>query len=84
MCISLCMPTKTLSVDEEAYRRLARARRHRGESFSQVIKRASWNDGYKKCGDLLSRASGEVSEITLKILADAQTNDIPPMDKWSR
>jgi len=31
LCIVLCMATKTLSVDEEAYRALVRARRHRGE-----------------------------------------------------
>ncbi|MGF1657541.1 MAG: antitoxin VapB family protein [Verrucomicrobiales bacterium] len=78
------MATKTLSVDEEAYRALARAKRHRSESFSQVIKRATWPDGPKKCGDLLSRASGVVTDATLRRLLEAQSQDIPPRDKWNR
>lgn len=78
------MATKTLSVDEEAYRALARAKRHRGESFSHVIKRATWADGPKKCGGLLARASGEISDETLQYLADAQRQDAPPEDKWNR
>jgi len=78
------MSTKTLSVDEEAYRTLVRARRHRGESFSKVIKRAKWDDGPKRCGDLLARASGTVSDDTLKRLIEAQENDLPPTDKWNR
>ena len=79
----MCMATKTLSVDEEAYRALSRARRHRGESFSQIIKRAKWDDGPKRCGDLLARATGAVSEATLQRLAEAQKNDLPPADKWN-
>lgn len=41
-CIDLCMATKTVSVDLEAYERLCRARISDKESFSQVIKRATW------------------------------------------
>lgn len=78
------MATKTVSVDEDAYRALVRARRHRGESFSKVIKRAKWDDGPKRCGDLLARASGEVSDATLQRLIEAQENDQPPTDKWNR
>lgn len=78
------MATKTLSIDEDAYRALVRAKRHRKESFSQVIKRASWNDGPKQCGGLLARATGEISTATLDRLAEAQDNDLPPADKWQR
>lgn len=82
MC--LCMATKTLSVDEEAYRKLVRARKHARESFSKIIKRAKWDDGPPRCGDLLARADGEVSEETLARLEAAQAQDAPPVDKWNR
>ena len=80
----LCMATKTLSVDEEAYLALVRAKRHRHESFSKVIKRAVWNDGPKRCKGLLHRASGEISDAALQRLTDAQANDAPPDNKWNR
>lgn len=77
------MPTRTLSVDEEAYRTLVRARKHHRESFSKVIKRARWTDGPKRCGDVLERATGEISETGLAVLAKAQLTDTPPPDKWN-
>lgn len=78
------MATKTLSVDEEAYRALVRARKHARESFSKVIKRAKWDDGPPRCGDLLNRAAGEISDDTLDALEAAQAQDLPPADKWKR
>lgn len=78
------MATKTLSVDEEAYRRLVRARKHARESFSKIIKRAKWDDGPPRCGDLLACANGEVSDETLERLETAQAEDSPPEDKWNR
>lgn len=77
------MATKTLSVDEEAYKRLVRARRHGRESFSQVIKRAVWDTDKKRCADLLAKAVGTVSEETLELLERAQREDKPPEDKWA-
>jgi len=82
LCIDLCMATKTLSVDEEAYCRLVQARRHSRESFSKVIKRANWNDGKRLCGDLLDRASGQMTDEQLDHLEAAQREDLPPADKW--
>lgn len=78
------MATKTLSVDEEAYRKLVRARKHARESFSKIIKRAKWDDGPPRCGDLLTRAEGEVSDEILARLDKVQAEDVPPVDKWNR
>jgi predicted CopG family antitoxin len=66
MSVHLCMATKTLSIDEDPYRALVRARTHRTESFSQVIKWAKWDDGPKRCGGLLNRAAGKISDATLR------------------
>lgn len=78
------MATKTLSVDEEAYLQLVRAKQDRRESFSSVIKRARWDRGKKRCGDLLARASGHVAKEVLDALDRAQADDLPPVDPWSR
>lgn len=85
LCIVLCMATKTLSVDEVAYRILSRARRDPKESFSQVIKRASWDAGKPRCRDLLSRTRGLplMSTDALDRLDHAQRNDLPPESKWT-
>ena len=78
------MATKTLSVDEQAYLRLVRAKREPKESFSAVIKRARWDNARKRCGDLLSRASGRVPKEVLDYLDRAQAEDAPPSDRWNR
>ena len=78
------MATKTLSVDEQAYLRLVRAKREPRESFSAVIKRARWDNNRKRCGDLLSRASGRVPKEILDYLDRAQAEDTPPSDRWNR
>ncbi|MFP4157560.1 MAG: antitoxin VapB family protein [Opitutales bacterium] len=77
------MATKTLSVDEEAYRRLVRARLHARESFSKVIKRAEWTEGPPRCGNLLRCATGKMSDEDLSLLEAAQREDRPPADKWA-
>ncbi len=77
------MATKTLSVDEDAYLRLMAAKRDRRESFSAVIKRAHWDSGAKRCGDLLARASSHVPAGILDQLDLAQAGDAPPVDRWN-
>ena len=84
LCIDLRMGTKTLSVDEEAYLHLVRAKGDRRESFSAVIKRAHWDQGKKRCGDLLACASGRVAAEVLDGLDRAQAEDLPPADLWKR
>ncbi len=38
------MASKTISLSVDSYNRLKAARKHPGESFSSVIRRASWDD----------------------------------------
>ena len=79
------MPTKTISLDLDAYKRLVRARRRPNESFSQVVKRAVWTDS-AKTASALAEASMEwpnVDEKTLRRLDAAQERDRPPEDKWN-
>lgn len=83
LCMFLCLATKTLSVDEEAYRILSRAKRHPRDSFSNVIKRASWSEGRPTCAGLLERVSPRVSEAVLETLERNQREDAPPVDKWN-
>lgn len=81
----LCMATKTISVDLEAYERLDRARRRPNESFSRVIKRARWDAPFSTGASLLEAldASPKVSADVLKRLQEGQKADAPPIDKWT-
>lgn len=61
----LCMPTKTISLELDAYEKLKRAKKSSGESFSSVVRRgkfenegmtgaeaaAYWEELYKKNPD---------------------------------
>ncbi len=79
------MASKTISIDIEAYERLRRARRARGESFSMVIKRASWPEPPRTAGALLEAISAlpPVDEEVLERLEQAQRDDQAPEDPWS-
>ncbi len=85
MCMhALCMATKTISVDLEAYEILRRARQTAKESFSQVIKRGRWKRSPKTCGDILA-SSAEIPAApasVLKKLEVAQSSDAPPDSAW--
>ena len=39
-----CMATKTISLELDAYEKLQKAKRSERESFSQVVRRARWED----------------------------------------
>lgn len=40
-----CMATKTISLELDAYEKLKKAKRSGRESFSEVVRRARWDDG---------------------------------------
>ena len=85
-CIRACMATKTISVDLEAYERLVRARRHNQESFSQVIKRAHWEESNHSGAAILAALEklGPLDETTIRELEAIQKEDRPPRDKWTK
>ncbi len=77
-----CMATKTISIDLEAYARLSAARISPKDSFSQVIRRARWEQESRTCGALLASLQGMpvADESVLQHLETAQQQDLPPDD----
>jgi len=78
------MPTKTISIDLEAYERLRRARTDPRESFSRVIKRAFWPQPARTAEGLLDAfaSSPVLDDETLARLDAAQAADRPAEDPW--
>jgi Putative antitoxin len=85
-CMHTRMATKTISIDLEAYERLRRARRSPGESFSMVIKRATWPSPAHTAGALLESLANapRMSAEQLERMEESQQADVPPEDKWQR
>jgi predicted CopG family antitoxin len=79
------MATKTISVDLEAYEALTRAKLSPKDSFSQVIKRARWENRAKSCGDLLRALPSlpMADDDVLNRLEAAQQADAAPDHPWS-
>ncbi len=80
-----CMATKTISLKLAAYERLKRARRHPGESFSEVVMRARWEEEVVTAGDylrLVRERGPSYSTDELDRLEAFKESDLPPHDKW--
>jgi len=83
--MGMCMGSKNISISDDAYLRLRRARRHPRESFSQVIRRSRWDNECPTAGSWLE-AFAEAPLVSDAILDDLEANqkaDRPPEDKWS-
>jgi predicted CopG family antitoxin len=79
------MATKTISIDLVAYERLNNARLGPKDSFSQVIRRAQWQQEAKTCGGLLAALEGlpTADEAVIQHLESAQQEDLCPDNPWS-
>lgn len=62
--------------------RLVRAKADAKESFSKVIKRATWDSGKRKCLDIITRSKATVDEKILDRLDQSQSEDAPPREPW--
>lgn len=78
------MPSRTISLDLDAYEKLRRSKRP-GESFSSVIRRAQILEAAPTGVQLLAfyRGGGSgVNEAYLDTVEAAILNDPPPDDPW--
>lgn len=80
------MPSKTISLRMEAYERLRRAKRD-GESFSDVVMRARWDDVPVTGEELLTLVRERGPLYTSEELRDVEgtkTETPEDRDKWPR
>jgi len=79
------MATRTISLREEAYDRLRRAKRGPSESFSDVVMRAAWPEVPLSAAGLLAlvRERGPLYRTAeLDRVDEISASDAPPTDKW--
>lgn len=80
-----CVPTKTITLELDAYEKLRQAKRG-GESFTEVVRRAVLVDAPltgKSLRDYLSKGGSGVSEKYLDSVEEAAKHDSIPDDPWA-
>lgn len=80
------MPTRTISLKDEAYNRLRAARRYPAESFSEVVLRATWPEDTITAAALLASLRSRREHLEpdeLDRLEAMRAADGPPEDKWA-
>jgi hypothetical protein len=79
------MATKTITLELDAYEKLRLSKRP-GESFTQVVRRARFEED-PATGDSLRQyfraGGGGVAEDYLDAVDAAEKNDPPPDDSWA-
>ena len=79
------MPTRTITLELDAYEKLRAAKRG-GESFTEVVRRAVIPEVAPSGAALREyyrRGGGNVSEDYLDSAEKAAANDTPPDDPWA-
>lgn len=80
------MATRTISLKDEAYNRLRSARRYPGESFSEVVLRATWPEDTVTAAaflSLLRLRQTRFSDDELDRVEEMKRLDTAPEDKWA-
>jgi hypothetical protein len=70
LCIGLCMRFKTISLSEDAYKILKMAKRSRRESFTEVVRRASWDEPADTMGEALDLLESEFGRGKTTVTAE--------------
>ena len=79
------MVTKTISLELDAYERLRAAKRDDSESFSMVIRRATWSGLPKSGAEILAQLRNRrefLGEDALDEIEMADRTDSPPSNPW--
>ena len=79
------MPTKTITLEMDAYERLRNAKKP-GESFTEVVRRAKFPDDPLTGADLLAylaKGGSGVSDRYLDAVEEAASHDPIPDDPWA-
>jgi predicted CopG family antitoxin len=64
------MSYKTISLSEDAYRILKRAKRSQRESFTEVVRRASWEEPADTMGEALDLLESEFGRGKTTVTAE--------------